>query len=598
MHFVLDIPWNMRPSSGVQYWKSYKALVYKGAKLPKELADFRCEDYTYEKWVEDELNGIIDPVKPNPTIFKPKPHQVEAGEKILASFKSGDRGFLEADKTGVGKTLSTLHGVTLIAREQGFSIEDKAKLLIVCPKGVIPQWRNTLKSYPPATFLTRPLVINYERLNLLLQEPINSKMSKKRSTKNRNTAKKGTPTIDWDFIIFDEAHKLKNYGTSLMAFSASNIAKLEKNYVKGKTPYVIYSTATPGASPLNLACMSGVIAPLLSGSKNPNISGAKPSQWGDFLQAIGFHVNKDKSGKWNWVKPFWAGKGSKNPSERLRYDKALKDAVSKQRADSKRIGRALMQKGAPFIMRKPTDIAGWEEQQYIPLPIELSSSQRVVYLEAWRRFRNFLQLEPRGRDPKTALVENLRYRQKSSLLKVSTLAEIVEEFVKTGNQVFISCEFVETISEYKKAFDKMKIPYSIMSGEDVADREDERIKFQKGISKVVLCTITAGISLHAGEVLPDGTKATESPRITIVHSVRQNPLDTIQILGRAHRDGQNSIAYFPYLEKTVDEKVIDSFINKQANMKGMLGESDYEINFMERLFLESARKNTPGGRLS
>lgn len=591
MIHTLDLPWGFKHPN-VQYWKDQKVHVYKGTILPAALRQFASEDFSYSRWREDEMNAQVLPPEKGNTRFSPRPHQVEAAKKIAASYESGWRGLLLADGVGLGKTLSTLAGISSIAKSAGFGPKSKGKLLIVCPKSVIPQWRQTLHNYPVSTALLRVMIINYQQLNKLLQAPANARMAKKRHTKTKLTSQKGKPTVDWDYIVFDEAHSLKNYPKSLTSIAAANIAQLEKPYRKGETPFVVYSTATPGASPLNLALMSGFLAPLMTNMKKT----APPSAWGKFLEDEGFNVKEGKLG-YTWVSVPWFSKNSDDPMEADKYRIAMADAKKKQREDSQRIGKALKRSNAPFIRRSPTDIAGWPEQQIIAYPITLTSSQRPVYEEAWTRFRNWLRLTPAKSDPKAALVEALRYRQKASLLKVDSMVDMIEGFVDSDSQVYVSCEFIETVDRYKNKLTEKGISVAEISGRNVADRENERLRFQRGEARVVLCTVVAGISLHAGEILPDGSKATMKPRISVISDVRQNNLDTDQSLGRAHRDAQNSVAYFPYIESTVEEKVIESYANKNSNMNHMTGLTETAED-MEKIFREAAARTTPPNRLS
>ena len=60
MYFVLDLPWGVK-FPNVQYWKDRKISVYKGAILPAELRPYASEDFSYGRWQEDELNGIVMP---------------------------------------------------------------------------------------------------------------------------------------------------------------------------------------------------------------------------------------------------------------------------------------------------------------------------------------------------------------------------------------------------------------------------------------------------------------------------------------------------------------------------------------------------------
>lgn len=611
MTHLLELPWEATRYFKSKYGELLRArggslYYYLAEPLPKELEPYATEDFTHARWLEDDerMKQKLRPLatRRGSVVFKPHPHQLEGAKAIFKHYFAGSPGFVLADKTGVGKTLTALTGVTAIAKQEGYTPQKKAKLLVVCPKGVIPVWRQTIHNYPAASSLLRVMVINYQQLHKLLKEDpalaakeraaaaAARKAGKKVRTKsarvkNRELAGKGLPTVEWDYIIFDEAHYLKNFGSSATSLAAGSIARLDEPYRRGKTPYTIFATATPGSSPLNLAIMAKVIAPLLTAS--PSAKNVTPKKWGDFLIQQGFAVKKGKS-SYTWATVPWFGKGSKDPKERLKYAKAEAQAKQVQRKDSLRIGKALTKPEAPFIMRSPKDIAGWPEQKFIPLPLELTPAQRPVYEEAWSRFRKWLRLTPAKSDPKGALVEALRYRQKTSLLKVDALVEAIQEFLEGENQVYVSLEFLETLDTLKKALEAKRIPVAEISGRTTATREEERLRFQRGEAPVVLCTVVAGISLHAGEILPDGTPATAKPRISILADIRQNPLDSIQAAGRAHRNGQASVLYLPFIEGTIDERVAASFANKEANQKAMTGSTLQEAEELERLFREAA----------
>src|SRR3954468_10679634 len=65
----------------------------------------------------------------------PRPHQVTARAAILAARNEGRPGFLLGDLTGLGKTLSVWSAVAAMPENE---------VLIVCPKGGMPQWRRTM----------------------------------------------------------------------------------------------------------------------------------------------------------------------------------------------------------------------------------------------------------------------------------------------------------------------------------------------------------------------------------------------------------------------------------------------------------------------
>lgn len=583
---ILEIPWEESRylrSKYPQVLTTYRdgLHLYKGSVLPAELRPYATQDFSYARWLEDDAliasgKPCTPPQRPK-KVFTPHPHQKDAARAFYKAYTAGWSGLLLSDGTGTGKSLSSVLGLTLLATKSGFDRNKKAKVLIVCPKSVIPQWRQTFRNFPKSTEVCRPLIINYQQLGKLLESKEAGKAKTTRG-KNRAKARSGKPLIDFDFVVFDESQYLKNYPSSTVSLNAVKVAKLDKPYSILSTPFVIFSTATPGATPLNLSVMSGFLSRLLSPALKVGVT---PAQWGDFLQRQGFAVSKGKTG-YTWATVPWFGKNSDDPKERKKYEMAVKKAKQVQRADTIKIGKALLRPDAPFLKRSPVDIAGWPEQQLVALPVDLSVTERRLYEEAWTRFRKFLKLPGNQQDPKSALVENLRYRQKTALLKVPAMVDFVKDQLDADKQVYVSTEFLEVVEEYAKLLEKSGARVARFTGQNVADRENERLRFQKGDAKVILSTVVEGVSFHAGETLPDGSTATMAERVSIIHSIRQNPENAQQSLGRAHRDGQNSVAYFPVIEDTIDDREVDSFINKSVNMEAMTGRD--KSGFLEAVF--------------
>src|SRR5687768_11300103 len=73
--------------------------------------------------------------KPLPSTLVPRPHQVAATAAILSARRERRPGFLLGDLTGLGKTLSVWAAVAAMPEDS---------ILIVCPKGGMPQWRRTI----------------------------------------------------------------------------------------------------------------------------------------------------------------------------------------------------------------------------------------------------------------------------------------------------------------------------------------------------------------------------------------------------------------------------------------------------------------------
>ena len=73
-------------------------------------------------------------------IFVPRPHQLAARDAILAARREGRPGFLLGDLTGLGKTLSVWAALAAMPEDD---------ILVVCPKGGMPQWRRTMAPTSP-----------------------------------------------------------------------------------------------------------------------------------------------------------------------------------------------------------------------------------------------------------------------------------------------------------------------------------------------------------------------------------------------------------------------------------------------------------------
>lgn len=551
--FVLDVPWEERQLAttlGAEWVEKIRKHVYAGTLLPAPLQKYKSVDYSLERWLEDNINRAYAPNEaPTGPLFQPRPHQQEGIDDIESAGKAGWRAFVVADSTGVGKSLTGLLGASRVAALRGFTAQKKAKLLIIGPKAVLPHWRNTIKQSGVDNL--RILVINYDQYKRLLTVPKTAADAKKTRTKNKRIASQGKSFIKWDLIISDESHKLKTIDAQrTQAFET--IAGYEQ---PAKTaPFVIFMSATIGQEPMEL----GYLAPLVGqASRNP---GLKLKTWGQWLADNDFHVKEGKVG-WNWVKPL----PNATPEQKAQVR-------AQQIEDVKKLSAMLFGNGAPSIRRKPEDIAGWPSIQTIPLPVDLSADDYASYNKAWTEFRKEMQMHARGKNPQGSLAIITRFRQKISLISAPQTVEQILELLDNGIQVAVSVEFMETIEHIRVMLKKHGIEVAEISGRQGLNREYERLRFQKGEVKVVLFSVTEAISLHAKETLPDGTKATPHRRATIVHDIRWSALQTTQIIGRTHRDGELAIAYFVIANRTVNVRILESMLRKMENMNALSGE--------------------------
>ena len=490
--------------------------TYTGKELPKALVRYKSVDHSPERWFEDEYNQT----KPRPVVGSGvtlRPHQEEAARQVHTAARRKSVGFLLADDVGLGKTYSIIDGVCRIG--SGLNI------LVLAPLSVVPHWRRSITMHGDGG--NRWCVTNYDRAKNLLEVPDEATTAVRKRTKNKRIAAKGRSLVQWDVVICDEAHRLKN-PTSQRSAAVRNLIKGH-----GRDAFVIWMSATAGQTPLELA----YLAPLLA-----ERTGGKVRDLEDFeawCREYGLSVKRGSFGQWGWER-------NEGDLEKMR-DLLFSD---------KSVG----------LRRRPQDLAGWPEMVRALTPVELDAHQRELYEEAWEEFCAALELAKNSTETTNPMVAALRFRQKSSLLRAAHTAAYAADLLENGLQVAISTQFLDTAAAIAERLEGAVV----ISGETPAEeREQRRVDFQQGRANVAIFTVTEGISLHAGE---QAVQATRNERALLIHDLRWSALDMAQIEGRCHRDGEKAVAYYLYGEETVEEKVAAAVIGKLADMGTMLGD--------------------------
>jgi hypothetical protein len=447
--------------------------------------------------------------------FIPHAHQLAARDRILAARAGGRWGFLLGDRTGLGKTLSAWLAVAAMPESQ---------VLIVCPRGAIPQWRRTIALSGCAP--KDATIINYERTKSLLAPPA---ASTRRSTraKNNELARHGSLRRAYPLVIFDEAHRLRNpYAQQTMACRA----------VADAARFRLYLSATAGQTPHEL----GYLGPLLG-----QAAGVETATLAGFRELMKHLRVGRASGRWtNWS---WEA----NEADRERMAQLLytgPDAIG--------------------LRRRPEDIAGWPEVQRVVAPTTLDREERRLYEATWREFRRELGLAGGSVRRPTGWAADLRFRQKGSLLRIRGTADLAEDLLGNGYQVAVSVAYLETGAMLAETLVGRGWRVGRITGlSNAAENEATRIAFQTGRLDVVAFTPTEAISLQEGE-LPGGDR----PRALIVHDLRYSAIQMAQIEGRCHRNGKAAAVWYAFAEDTVEETVAATVVARMLAMDGMAGD--------------------------
>jgi hypothetical protein len=447
--------------------------------------------------------------------FIPHPHQRQACEAILAARAAGAPGFLLGDLTGLGKTLSAWLALAAMPEQE---------VLVICPKGAIPQWRRTiaLSGLPPK----QVTLMNFERTKSLLAPPATSNKRSVRA-KNNELAKHGTPRRVWPLVVIDEAHRIRNPNSQ---------QGLVCRQIAAAAAFTIYMSATAGQSPHELSYLSTLLA-RAADAPSADLDGFRI-----LMKRLKIGRARGRWKNWSW-----------EPNE----------------AD-RRLMSDLLYRGTRAIglRRRPEEIAGWPEVQRELAPVALDAASRKLYEATWREFRRELGLAGGSTRKPQGWAADLRFRQKASLLRIPGTVDFCDDLLGTGQQVAISVAFLETSAMLADRLRARGWGVGEINGERSGTANEEtRLAFQTGRLDAVIFTVTESISLHRGEMAGG-----ERERSLVIHDMRHSAIQLQQIEGRCHRDGQHATIFYAYAEDTVEEALAGTVILRMAAMDGLAGD--------------------------
>ncbi|UOY00604.1 helicase [Blastococcus sp. PRF04-17] len=495
--WVLAVPFRAS-APGAVWHPGLQAHVWVGAELPPELAPYDPPPYTFERFLEDELNEKPRPI-PLARPLTPRDQQCDGADVVAAHAAAGGRVFLLGDDPGVGKTGTAILAVKAVAEQR-----DVRTVLVIADRPAaitIPHWARSIAGFGDGGL--RWCVTTWDRL---------AKVSKLR----------------FDVVVADETHMVRHTTTQRWKHwkAVSGAARVTD------VPYVLAATATPAHTPLELP----YLAPEFAARHGESVR-----EWADLpsrLAAHGFHVERGRYG-WQWT-----------------------EDTDARRSDLARLQGWLADTDPPATLHRP---APWGPVSVTGTPVALTPAERSAYESEWSEFRAEMQLARRGRQSARGRAALLRFRQKAGLIRVQATVDWVRAQVEAERQVAVSVEFVETAADpIREALLDAGVTVAGIYGRDRFDVEGERLRFQRGEAMVCVFSVTASISLHAGELLPDGRSATENPRVGLFHQPRFSGIQARQVTGRTHRDGRTSPWRIAFAEDTVEEQIARVMVERLA----------------------------------
>lgn len=528
--FLLEAPFTQRRSAqatSTRWDESRRAWAWRGKRLPQGILPFRPPPYSLDRLLEDRANRVRRaPSRPTKKVL-PRPHQEEAIALWRRIRRAKRAGALIGDVVGFGKTWMAW----LALRDD----PTLSSVLVVCPLAVVPHWRATIQAAGDGG--KEIAVVHYDHLQRLFALLADNK---KRKLKGKG---RDGEAMAFDAVVWDEAHRLRNPNRARAKFARK---------IDAKASWYLWLSATAGENPLHLSYLSPLLA---------KATGLRPSEKKDFaawLAAEGLGVAKQAFGRWTWT--------------------------SEPEAEA-RIRNLLY--GGPMPLgnrRRPEDVAKWPEMERILFPLNLESEAIAFYEELWRDSRRSLGLGLRGQcNPKDARDRRMRFRQKTSLLRLNGTTTLVEDLLENGMKVAVSVAFQETLEAMCDRLSPFA-PVCIIHGLQTGEKEEaERRGFQVGDARVCIFTAEENISLHQGEVEGD-----DAPRALVIHDMRWSAIQIKQIEGRAHRDGKFAFAYRTFASNTSDERILEVVLAKARTMRAIQGDETATTRIVEEALLGTA----------
>lgn len=353
-------------------------------------------------------------------------YQFPSIKRLALAIEAGG-GALDASDTGTGKTAVAC----AVARTLG------RKLLVVCPKSVIPPWAKFARM-----FGVEAVIINYEMLRTGRTE-----LGEWGAHKQFKWNSEMMDPDDWLFV-FDECHRLKDYRTLNCALGVS---ALQLHY------RTVGLSATAADNPLHMkfaALLTGLI-------EHPShfygwmlSNGVRKGKWG--LEFVGGHEVLQRLHR-----QIFPARGS-----RIRI------------ADLGDLFPATSISAEAYDMGKRTTAE--INRVYQAMRKEITALERAKSTD-WQA---------------NVLTAILRARQEIELLKVPTLVQMAQDGLDEGSSVIVSLNYQGSVDGCARL---AKCPYTITGADKMSERQRVIDSFNSDTITMIVMNIRAGglgISLH------------------------------------------------------------------------------------------------------
>lgn len=464
---------------------------------------------------------------PNVTFL---PHQLDCAKQVIEQMNG--RAIL-ADEVGLGKTIEA----GLILKE--YMVRGLIqKVLILVPASLVNQWVQELneKFYIPAVSFRKNYA--WDQCDIIVSSIDTAKREKHRDQ---------IADINFDFILIDEAHKLKNHKTQNYEF----VRTLKKKYC-------LLLTATPVQNKLSeIFNLVSILKPGYLGN------------YEEFLQRYG------------------------NDRKKIKQDNYLKQLIqhvmvrnTRSTTELSSVKRHIKTVWIPFSEEErtvydqldglPSQLAGFTK---ITLQRELCSSREACYLSMKKMQERTPDLNEFG--PLLNQIEQLQGHSKAQ-----KLLELVKDL--NGEKVIIFTEYRSTQLFLQWSLQQHGIASVPFRGGFKPGKKDWMKQLFENHAQVLIATEAGGEGINL-----------QFCNHLINYDLPWNPMRLEQRIGRIHRYGQENDVYIYNLaiKETVEEHIMTLLFEKINLFERVVGNLDdilaeLNINDMENeiqtIFAESS----------
>ena len=266
-------------------------------------------------------------------------------------------------------------------------------------------------------------------------------------------------------------------------------------------------------------------------------------EWADLptrLAAHGFHVERGRYG-WAWT-----------------------EDADERRADLARLQGWLADADPPATLHRP---APWGPVSVTGTPVALTPAERAAYESEWSEFRAEMQLARRApaerQGPRRAAAVPAEGRA-DPRAGHRRLGEGAGRGRAAGRGVG-GVRRDRGRPDPRGAAGRRASPVAGIYGRDRFDVEAERLRFQRGEAPVCVFTVTASISLHAGELLPGRPARLGARRGSGCSTSRGSPASRpARSPAAPTATGKTSPWRIAFAEDTVEEQVARVMVERLA----------------------------------